>query len=278
MVICNIPNTDDPIQHILPCLRIIYELDKELDKKGEAVLDMSSLKWMPPLSSLMLSTKINEVSHKEKDTLSINLPQNPKVIDYLEKIGFPLGGKDIIGTSLPIRHFDKNPNKTAGELFKFVEETFPDTIKGNCVNYLLGELLDNVDQHSEFTHASVMAQFFPQKNMIDIGVIDNGISIPTLFEKNNYSFNNDPDAIRAAIDGLSTRGEDNRGHGLSSIRRIANEGLNGSCYVISRKGLLSINPDNSRNPYIFKDIIYKGTMVYLRFMVPSNKIDIYSYF
>lgn len=278
MVICDIPDTEDPIQQIIPCLNILNKLEKELDEEGKSKLDMISLGWIWPFSSLMLSGKINELFKTRKsNSLIIVPPSNKKVKEYLERIGFPLGGKPPLDTSFSIRHFNKDPNKVGEDLFNFVEQTFPQALRGNCINYLLSELLDNVDQHSEYTHASAMAQFFPQKNMVDIGVIDNGISIPTVFEKYKVPFKDDIEAISRAVDGLSTKKENNRGYGLNSMKKITTKGLKGTFYVVSRRGALVVNQDNSRNPYIFKDIIYKGTMVYLRFLSPQQKINIYDY-
>ena len=58
------------------------------------------------------------------------------------------------------------------EIFKVIENNFP---KGliNGVFYLIGEMVDNIDQHSKFTQGSVMVQFYNKKGYVDIGILDN---------------------------------------------------------------------------------------------------------
>lgn len=272
---CDIPNTDDPLLQIEICLKIIRKLENEISDFGETTLDMSFLNWLCPFSSLILSHKINEISNLNKGKVFTRLPSNPDVLSYLQRIGFPLGKKGIGNTFLPLIHFSESPEERCKNLFKFIETTFPDSLKGDCINYLLSELVDNIDQHSEYTHSSVMAQFFPKKNIVDIGVIDNGISIPSLFEKNNIFFNKDTDALSDALKGVSTKPEGYRGFGLSSTNKITTEGLGGKYYIISRKGFL-ISEKGERKVYILPSP-YKGTIVYLRFSAPKQELNIYTY-
>ncbi len=277
MVVCKIPNSDESLDQIVNCLKILSDLENEFNKNDESTLDMSSLEWICPFSSLILSSKISELHNLRKNSLNIIPPSKQVVTEHLDRIGFPLGDSNINGTHLPIRHFNKYPSKTCNKLFDFIDETFPHSLQGNCVKFLLSELVDNVDQHSEYTHGTIMAQFFPKKEIVDIGVIDNGISIPALFEKNNISFKEDAKAIESAMCGKSTKKEEGRGFGLSSTNAIITEGLKGQCYMISRKGMLTTAPKNIRKVFIFEDVIHKGTIIYLRFPVPKERVNILPY-
>ena len=137
--------------------------------------------------------------------------------------------------------------------------------------------MDNIDQHSRYTHASIMAQFFPKKNIVDIGVIDNGLSIPRLFEENRIPFLTDSEAIESALQGLSTKKEARRGYGLPAVHKITTEGLKGVGYIISRRGCIHVLPNNVRKSYILQNHIYNGTVIYLRFSAPKEKINIHPY-
>jgi hypothetical protein len=238
---------------------------------------MSPLKWMSPFSSLVISSRIHELICKKKLGLKIIPPIDANVKSYLDRIGFPQGKECIHCTSFPIRHFNDNPSKNCSPLFDFIQDTFPQQLRGNCVKYLISELVDNIDQHSSFTSASVMAQYFPNKDFVDIGVVDNGISIPGIFENHNIHFSNDSEAISNAINGVSTKKEEGRGFGLSSSSRIAVEALNGDCYFISRRGIVHIDSKGFRKLYKLQNQVFRGTIVYFRFKAPKNKIDILPY-
>jgi hypothetical protein len=161
--------------------------------------------------------------------------------------------------------------------FYFITEKFPQSLRGNYINFILSELADNIKEHSEYTHGSLMAQYFPKKDIIDIGVIDNGISIPVVFKRNGIIFDNDCIAILSALKGKSTKKEGNRGFGLPTTDKIITGALNGAFYIISNKGFIYSDSAIGRKAFILKDIDYKGTIIYLRFKAPKDKIDIYPY-
>ena len=142
---------------------------------------------------------------------------------------------------------------------------------------MLAELSDNIEQHSQFTQASVMAQYYSDKKYLDIGIFDNGITIPSLFEKKNISFLNDIDALNKAIEGISTKEEKGRGFGLRTSKKIVLEGLNGEMYLISRKGALILGPESKENSGKTLENPLKGTLVYFRFKAPKKSLNIYEY-
>lgn len=276
LVVCNIPETNNPFQQIVPCLKIINDLEREFNESDFPTFDMKTLNWVCPFSSLILGSKIHELFAKREKNILIIPPENKTVDNHLNRIGFPTGGNSIIATSLPIIHFFDNPDKNCENLFKFVKESFPSSLRGNCISCLLGELVDNVDQHSRYTHASITAQFFPKMNIVDIGVVDNGISIPKLFKENNINFKDDADAIRLAMNGKSTKPGDERGYGLYTTRRITTEGLKGKCFILSGNGVL-VSDSKKSNTYTSKKYLYKGTLIYLRFFAPKEEINIYPF-
>ena len=241
---CNILNTDDPLKQIQGCIDIINEIDKAELKNGEILdLDFSDVEWILPCSVLLLSNKIIEAC--KKIDIRILPPKTKEVYDYLARIGFPLGCKLEGDTFLPINHFSNkdNINEHISKISKHIENKI-DKNFGFSVNYLLAELSDNIEQHSQFTQASIMTQYYPDKEYIDVGIFDNGISIPALFEKKGLKFSDDCDAIKKAIEGISTKEESGRGFGLRTSKNLVLEGLNGEMYILSRKGALILNPKN----------------------------------
>ncbi|MBS3092563.1 ATP-binding protein [Candidatus Pacearchaeota archaeon] len=143
--------------------------------------------------------------------------------------------------------------------------------------YLVSELSDNISEHSEFTHGSVMVQFFKNKGHIDIGVLDNGLTIPGVYSTNSISFLSDSDAILKALRGVSTKiNESGRGRGLGTSKRLVQEGLNGEFHILSRNGLVIIKP-NQEPVNMDIDAPLNGTFVYMRFKVPEKDLNIYEY-
>ena len=142
----------------------------------------------------------------------------------------------------------------------------------------MGELLDNIDDHSEFKSASLMAQFFPKKKKIDIAIFDDAPPTPAVFEKNNITFENDSDSIRKAVyDGVTTKKEDSRGYGLRTCRKLSTEGLDGELHIISRKGMLLLKSGEKPQLYDIEDTPLDGTFLYFRLKQPDKKLDIYKY-
>jgi len=278
MIKCELPKGDDPLQQIEECLRIIEEMDKSYEKREETVLDLSEVKWILPCSALLLSGKIFEIKNKGIEINYIE-PKKEDVKKYLKDIGFPLGTERDGETFSPIKHFgnEKDINEEISKLLSSMENKIPENF-GSSIPYILGELADNIEQHSKFSNASLMAQYYPQKNYVDIGVLDDGLTIPFVFEINKIGFSKDSEAINKALSGITTKGEElSRGYGLKSSKEIVEKALNGEMYIISRKGALIINPDSEIKHYDFKNTYLKGTLVYMRLKSPDKHLNIYPY-
>lgn len=165
MINCTISNSDNPVDQINDCLRIAESIDKESNTKV-LKLDMSTVDWLTPFSALILSSKIVQ-SILRFEKIEIEAPKKGNVRTYMASIGFPLGKKEKGYSYSPIQHFDKDANKVANEIFDLIDQTFPDVLKGNVIKYILSEFCDNVEQHSAFTHASIMAQLYKNKNYVE---------------------------------------------------------------------------------------------------------------
>ncbi|MCX6747177.1 MAG: ATP-binding protein [Candidatus Pacearchaeota archaeon] len=274
---CNISNTDNPLEQIQECIEIISNIDKtELKEKEILNLDFSNVEWILPCSALLLSNKITELC--KKINLNILPPKKKKVNDYLIKIGFPLGCKVEGNTFLLINHFNNkdNINENVLKISKHIENNI-DKNFGFSINYLLAELSDNIEQHSQFTQASIMTQYYPDKKYIDIGIFDNGVTIPGLFEKKDIKFTDDCDAIKKAMEGISTKEESGRGFGLKTSKKLVLEGLNGEINILSRKGAIILNPKNKEESQKLMKKELKGTLIYLRFGIPKKGLNIIKY-
>jgi len=279
----NLSRGDDPIKQIEESLRAISKIKETFAKRKEFTLDFSEVNWILPCSAILLSSKLNEVSIQGAKINYIE-SKNKQVQEYLSKIGFPLGSEEEGDTFIPISHFQDNPSKKnqveeeALTLFEKISSKIPPIFGRNSIPHILSELSDNIDQHSEFTFASLMAQFYPKKEYLDLVVLDNGVSIPFLFEKNNIKFDKDSGAIMKAVSGeISTKKEEiMRGFGLKSCKRLSLEGFKGELHIISRKGAILFESNKTPKVYNFDNETLEGTLLYFRLPVPKGKVPFYS--
>ena len=269
MIDCSLPSDDDPLKQIEACIKIMKCIGESPGVSVE--LDMSGISWVVPCSAILLSNVMDRLS-KKGIFFSYRNPTENKVIKYLTSIGFPFGKQGIGSTYCPVHHFSTDIDKEMNQVLEIVDNNFPQTSTG-AIKYILSELADNVSEHSKFTHATIMAQFFDRKGFIDIGIVDNGISIPRLFEINNIVFESDANAIELAISGTSTKGQD-RGFGLPTTKNIVEKGLEGEFYILSRNGGIYIKKGSQSKLFKVESNSVFGTFVYIRFKKPQQKLNI----
>lgn len=200
------------------------------------------------------SSNIIEILSQLEKNISFDLPKDVKIYQFSKT---EKNSVDII-------------EKEIEKIFEEVKIKFPENLH-NAVFYLLGESVDNIDQHSNFSHVSIIAHYNKNKKEINIGIFDDGITIPGAFEARSISIKDDSDAIKQALEGKSTKKEEGRGTGLRSSKKLVEEGLNGHFFTISRKGLVH------KNTIKILDKKLNGTLIYIRFKDPQQSLNIYKY-
>ncbi len=146
----------------------------------------------------------------------------------------------------------------------------------NTFKLLVGELVDNIYQHSEFTNAFVMGQKYQEKRFVELCFFDNGISIPGSYKKQGFEFK-DPEAIMQASRGFSTKGED-RGRGLPYAIGVVTRGLGGEILIASGKAALykspNMRPIGADLTFEFvKEPPFRGTIISIRIPFSTKVID-----
>lgn len=233
-------------------------------------MDLSSIDWFYPTTLLPLGIFI-----KEKHDIFIIPPTEPKVLNYYNIITKG-GGANSPGRSyIPIVQIPPNEKQRENMLEPLYSVEKNHVSARNAFIYVISELADNVYQHSRFSTGYIMAQKYA--NFTEVGIIDNGISIPGSFENAGFEFS-DVEALSEAINGLSTKLDmkEERGAGLRTSLRLLTEGLKGECLIISRGGKLIAKEEktfyNMDNNYIFN-----GTFICARVPVPYSEVKIYDY-
>lgn len=273
MVTCSFSGSENPIELVKNCLSIFTQLDQDISKHKKITFDLQNCTWIYPCSAILISNKITELKNKGVQ-FSITYPKNDKVRAYFEHIGFPQGKSAQARTYSPIHHYSSNSEQEINNVLKKIENIFPHSAI-DPIRYILSELGgNNIEEHSKYTLATVMAQYYEKKGYIDIGIFDNGISIPGQFEKHKIPFQEDGQAIFLALNGKSTKAQEGgRGFGLSTSRDLILKGLNGTLFVFSRQGIVEVDHRTPEQKiYKYEHLLLNGTLIYIRFHTPQKKI------
>ncbi|MHA2166744.1 MAG: ATP-binding protein [Candidatus Hodarchaeales archaeon] len=141
---------------------------------------------------------------------------------------------------------------------------------------VLNELTDNIYEHSKFSHAYIAAQSYPNLKYTEVTIIDNGISIPSSYEINNITIEDDIDGLSKALDGISTKSSE-RGFGLSTTLRVLRKALNSECLIISRGAELIADKKNMNMRSLPQNEIFNGTLISARIPYNLKKVNYYDY-
>lgn len=149
--------------------------------------------------------------------------------------------------------------------------------------YIFNELVTNVLDHSSIKNENlnkfyIYTKEYSDLNLLDVSIMDNGLSIPGNFEYHNIDFIDDCHAISKAVNQFSTKKDSfesirySRGFGLWSTLKLVIEGNLGSALIVSRNGCLNIvSKDNHKYYNLNNSNIFYGTLVSLR--LRKDKIE-----
>lgn len=193
-----------------------------------------------------------------------NLDESTK--NQIKEIGLPYPLSIHISKS---KKMDDSINEFLSKIKKDISELF-----GGSISYIISELTDNIEQHSEYSNAFIFVN--PKNEYTQVVIYDDGLSIPTVFEKNNINFSKDSEAIEMALNGKTTKKEDIlRGFGLRTTQEIV-KALNGKMQIISKKGMLIVQ-DSLVNLTDFENGKLPGTLIHLKLKTPTKTLNIYPY-
>ena len=235
-------------------------------------MDLSNIDWFYPTNLLPLGIFI-----KTNRDISVISPTSSYVLSYYNII---TKGKRHVSSRSSYHPIAEIP-LDAHQRERMLEPLYAfesDYIGGrNAFAYLIGELVDNVYQHSSFSTAYIMAQKYPTKRFIEISIMDNGITIPGAFKEAGFEFD-DPIALSEAIKGLSTKHDKERGFGLISSINLLTKGLDGECLIVSRKGGFTAEGEGEQTFYnMGKYYALNGTLISIRVPYITKTVNIYDY-
>lgn len=237
------------------------------------IIDLSPYTWFYPSSLLPLCNMIKN----NRSSMTVISPIE-KVANYISVI---MGTSYIASTFIPITYLpiEKKEVSAVTTQLRQWHNKGEDYGGMNAFDFLIGELIDNIYQHSKFTNASIMAQRYVSHKFSEISIFDDGISIPTCFENHNIYSTHDANAIQRAVNGLSTK-EEKRGYGLNNSINFYVNVLGGSLLIVSRNGAFYTENDyhNDRKLYnLSGEYNLDGTLLTFRIPYPVKEANIYDH-
>ncbi|MEK6903021.1 MAG: hypothetical protein AABW64_00045 [Nanoarchaeota archaeon] len=236
------------------------------------ILDLSGLTWIYPTKLLPLVTflknnpAIKPTYPKAYDvqtyftTITQEKTHLQKKQTYLPLVTLPLERKQATMIVERLQHLCDN-GKNLGGIQVF--------------GYFLGEMVDNVYDHSQFHHAYVFAQTYPKKKFSEIALIDDGISIRGSYAKAGHAFT-DVEALLKAMEGLSAKDQE-RGFGLRTNVRLFTEGLKGEFLIVSGNAALYVLKGEKKVFKLQNEQAYQGTFISVRLPYPAHEVNIYDF-
>lgn len=139
---------------------------------------------------------------------------------------------------------------------------------GTCGNMekfrvMVDELTNNIYLHSRFDNAMVMAQHLSPSRNIELGIIDDGITIGGSL-RNAGMMLEDGSALNAAVNGLSSRKEAGRGFGLSgSISTLIGD-FNANVLLVSGQAIMHFDQHGPKGFIMRESMKLHGTLISIR--------------
>lgn len=259
-------------------LKSLIELFQNFQKEG--LFDFSKIDWMQPILLLPLSAFIDKNNFEYKNISS-------DISDYLNIVKFPKGvdNKNALQKILKLSNKTYTPiiklkNDNIKERADFIDLFFEKLFQflpkkqerenKNSYWFPLSELTLNIFEHSGENSGYILLQYYPKKKILEVCIADTGKG----FSKNYKQYQNinlsDTDAIKEAIKGNSTKGEE-RGYGLRTSKDLITKGMSGEFILISGNALYFAN--SKKETISSFPINWKGVVISYRIPIPDLKIN-----
>ncbi len=246
----------------------------EMEKSG--ILNLTDVEWFYPTTLLPLFNLVQPKGFTHKHLL----PKDKTARSYFSYI---MEDRDVhkASTAIPIIQAERLSNSYVDRIYSLIIHRDGHQNIKTAIKYIINEIVANIDEHSGCNNSIFMAQSYPKKGFSEIAFFDNGVTIPGRFRAAGKlrPDMSDSDAIKCAIDGVSTKPEGGRGHGLPSTTKIL-KAMNSDILVVSGAGAAYLN---GTDKYLKEDKLYmlgadralNGTIISFRIYHPIMAVNIY---
>lgn len=289
----------------------LFELQVQIDnteKDIEILLDYSKASFTKPFFTLGLLLLIKQYEGKRAPINLQSEIENQSVAGYMSNISFPhIIHCDKTNSDSVKSLLEKYKNKTYIPLLSFPIGSDDETsrirdifighlnslLRGfvnvgtnynllSALLYLIDETIENIIHHAYRDNGYIFAQFYPTLGYLDICIGDIGRTLLesyTDFKDNAYNVTNHLEAMKAALQGKSTKLQDiSRGFGISTSTRMLTEGMNGKYFIYSGDTFCYISAEKNEIYNTKGDFNWQGVLVCLRIpaLVPQD-FDYYKF-
>lgn len=269
------PEYQNIISQYTAALSLRREVLNYIDR-GPVIIDFRGIEWIGTAELTPIACLINQL-RDEGHEIRIIYPTQPGIATWFDQIDFPEGSvnPDEQTNHLPLCRI---PSRTGRSPIDFAGDRIRTLLNKqldfpvNAVYYPIGEIINNVEDHSECDNGYLMVQNYPNKECVDICIVDDGISIPGSYERHDIEFSDDLDAVLKATDGVSTKGE-RRGYGLRTTTNLVCDGLKGDVILSSRDGFHARRQDQN----LTRQYRWDGTVFIARIYPPDSGFEYTNY-
>lgn len=265
---------------------------RQAREDDEYIFDFGKAKYFPPFSMLLLATEIRRFREARPNAAfraaRFVTHRYPGHMGFFKLFGLPFGREpgEAEGNAyyLPITEVTvssiteqaRRDFAPAGEVVEglsvdlaamLTRETSGDLL--DTLRYTLREMFRNVVEHSRSESFVYSAQYWPARNLVEVGIIDTGVGLRASLSHNpKLKIANDHEAVCVSVlPGVSGKGGQrsrrdkgpwaNSGYGLYMTMRICAEG--GNFFVCSGKSGLKLGSE-TREDF---ETDYQGTAIRL---------------
>ncbi len=255
------------MNNLLDWYREFLKIMEDYTSTGK--INLSNFTFIDPELLILLSPEL--IDEKTGYIKPLNTTCN-EYVDFTLK-----NYNKIINTSKYIPIFtlnNENFDSFISKTYEILNVNF-NIINENLIKYIIGELYDNINQHSDSIHNYNIIQHY-DKLGLEICIYDDGIGIPNNFRKNGIEFKSDINALELALEGWSTKDDNERGHGLSTINSIMNDRTDDEFIIISNKGIYHYFKGHKKLYQLLDKQKFNGTLISIIFK-STKDINIYNY-
>lgn len=257
-----------------------YSTFKGINFGEKLEFNLSLLDWVCPLLILPISAYINETQSETKVA-------NCGIKSYLETIGFPKGVDSVSSferckTYIPISVLHKEAIDERERLESLFSEKIYEVLGNiagaqNAVCYPIAELATNIFEHSKKEAGFIFGQFYPQKEYLDICIVDCGRGFAGAYKEEKEMDFTDEQAIIEAMKGNSVKKEKERGYGIRTSKDIVCKALKGGGFILLSGSSAFVATEKGEKLVSLPDFYWQGVVIAYRIPKPTGPIDISKY-
>jgi len=147
----------------------------------------------------------------------------------------------------------------------------------NAVCYPIAELITNIFEHSKKESGFIFGQFYPDKNYLDICIVDCGRGFAKTYKEEKELKLSDAEAITEAMKGNSVKKDKERGYGIRTSKEVICKALRGGGFILISGSSALVSTGQGEKLVALSDFYWQGTIIAYRIPKPTGSIDISPY-